>query len=344
MSEQKTPVAKKNPGMIAMIVVLVVAIIAIVVLFVRSGSLNDQLDALNTELSDTNAAYQQTVTDKTAVEEQLKAAENDLREARTTLEESTAKVADLEGQLTALTEENNANKATIATLTADLATAKANKEAAEVYLANVETSIQMALNALNGVTPAPAATPEPVVEPEATAEPVNDETAEEVPAAEPETEAAVEPEATAEPVNDETAEEVPAVEPETETETAVEPEATAEPVTDETAETPVDAVPVAPLTEAEVIAPVVTPNEDGTYTVALNEQTLTVSFDENMAVKTLAMADVEETLLAQFIGKTLPLDVTTLTLDEAGVAANIAQLLNNASFPVTLPAEEAPAA
>ena len=151
---------KKNSSLIAMIVVLVVAVVLIVVLFARSNSLNSQLDTLNNELTETSNTLQQTITDKEAVEAQLTAAEESLREAQLTLEESTKKVADLEGQLTTLTEENNANKAQIAVLTSDLETAKANKAAAEVYLANVENSIQMALNALNGITPAPTPGPQ----------------------------------------------------------------------------------------------------------------------------------------------------------------------------------------
>ena len=162
----ETAPQKANSSLIALCAVLVVAVVLIVVLFVRSNNLNSQLDTLNTELTETNATLQQTVTDKEAVQEQLTAAEESLREAQLTLEESTKKVADLEGQLTALTDENNANKAQIAVLTADLESAKANKAAAEVYLANVEASIQMALNALNGVTPAPTAEPTPEPTPE----------------------------------------------------------------------------------------------------------------------------------------------------------------------------------
>ena len=99
---------KKNSSLIAMIVVLVVAVVLIVVLFARSNSLNSQLDTLNNELTETSNTLQQTITDKEAVEAQLTAAEESLREAQLTLEESTKKVADLEGQLTTLTEENNA--------------------------------------------------------------------------------------------------------------------------------------------------------------------------------------------------------------------------------------------
>jgi septal ring factor EnvC (AmiA/AmiB activator) len=101
----ETAPQKANSSLIALCAVLVVAVVLIVVLFVRSNNLNSQLDTLNTELTETNATLQQTVTDKEAVQEQLTAAEESLREAQLTLEESTKKVADLEGQLTALTDE-----------------------------------------------------------------------------------------------------------------------------------------------------------------------------------------------------------------------------------------------
>ena len=312
MSQKKKPAAstaqKKNSALLPLVVVLVVAVVLIVVLFARSNSLNSQLDAINSELTETNATLQQTVTDKEAVEDQLAAAQDSLREAQLTLEESTQKVTDLESQLATLTEENNANKATIAALTSDLETAKANKEAAEVYLANVEHSIQMALNALNGVTPAPTAepTPEPTVEPEVEATP----------------EVTAEPEATEAPaaevaVTEEVTEEAPAAE-----ETAEEAPA-AEETTEEVVEEPV-ALP-------EVQYPIYNVTDEGTV-VETEAAVVTYRLDENNAIAFLSATVngevVAEDVTALFLGKNRPLSAEDFTLDEAGVMQAIIDALN----------------
>ena len=284
------------------------------------------------------------------MQEQLTAAVESLREAQLTLEESTKKVADLEGQLTTLTEENNANKAQIAALTTDLEVARANKEAAEVYLLSVEHSIQMALNALNGVTPAPTAEPtpaptaEPTAEPEATEAPAEDIVVVDVPAVEAE---AVEPtpEVTAEPAP---VEEAKAVEPT--------PEVTAEPAPVEEAEavepTPEATVEPAPAVEAEAVEPtpevtaepvaepvvlpevqypIVSVTDEGSV---IETETAVVTFrvDENNAIAALSATvngeAVAEDVIALFIGKTLPLNAEEFTLDEAGVMQAIIDALN----------------
>ncbi len=309
--------AKKNPTLIALIAVLVVAVILIVVLFTRSNSLNTQLDNLNTELTSTNATLQQTVTDKEAVEEQLSIAEEALLEAQATLEESTKKVADLEGQLTTLTEENNANKAQIVTLTAELETAKANKAAAEVYLANVETSIQLALNALNGITPVPTAepTPEPAAEEEVPAVVVT----EEVPAVEPAAEEvpAEEPAAEEVPTEEPAAEEVPAEEPAAEV-TEVDPDV----------EAPVVVEDAQPEIQIETRA-------DGSIRVTKGDMTIMVFVNEENTITNLqvvtgdAILTAENEVVLQFVEKTLPLDAAAITLDEAGIAQAVIELLNH---------------
>ena len=310
MSQTKKAAQKSN--LLPLIVVLVVALVLIAVLFARSNSLNSQLDAINAELTETNAQLQQTVTDKEALEEQLAAAEDELREAQLTLEESTQKVTDLEAQIAVLTEENNANKAQIAALTTDLEVARANKEAAEVYLLSVEHSIQMALNALNGVTPAPTAEPtpaptaEPTAEPEATEAPAEDIVVVDVPAVEAE---AVEPtpEVTAEPAP---VEEAKAVEPT--------PEVTAEPVAE-------------PVVLPEVQYPIVSVTDEGSV---IETETAVVTFrvDENNAIAALSATvngeAVAEDVIALFIGKTLPLNAEEFTLDEAGVMQAIIDALN----------------
>jgi len=310
MSQTKKAAQKSN--LLPLIVVLVVALVLIAVLFARSNSLNSQLDAINAELTETNAQLQQTVTDKEALEEQLAAAEDELREAQLTLEESTQKVTDLEAQIAVLTEENNANKAQIAALTTDLEVARANKEAAEVYLLSVEHSIQMALNALNGVTPAPTAEPtpaptaEPTAEPEATEAPAEDTVVVDVPAVEAET---------VEPTPEVTAEPAPVVEAE-----AVEPtpEATAEPVAE-------------PVVLPEVQYPIVSVTDEGSV---IETETAVVTFrvDENNAIAALSATvngeAVAEDVVALFIGKTLPLNAEEFTLDEAGVVQAIIDALN----------------
>ena len=310
MSQTKKAAQKSN--LLPLIVVLVVALVLIAVLFARSNSLNSQLDAINTELTETNAQLQQTVTDKEALEEQLAAAEDELREAQLTLEESTQKVTDLEAQIAVLTEENNANKAQIAALTTDLEVARANKEAAEVYLLSVEHSIQMALNALNGVTPAPTAEPtpaptaEPTAEPEATEAPAEDIVVVDVPAVEAEA---------VEPTPEVTAEPAPAVEAE-----AVEPtpEVTAEPVAE-------------PVVLPEVQYPIVSVTDEGSV---IETETAVVTFrvDENNAIAALSATvngeAVAEDVIALFIGKTLPLNAEEFTLDEAGVMQAIIDALN----------------
>ena len=291
MSQTKKAAQKSN--LLPLIVVLVVALVLIAVLFARSNSLNSQLDAINTELTETNAQLQQTVTDKEALEEQLAAAEDELREAQLTLEESTQKVTDLEAQIAVLTEENNANKAQIAALTTDLEVARANKEAAEVYLLSVEHSIQMALNALNGVTPAPTAEPTPA------------------PTAEP----TAEPEATEAPAEDTVVVDVPAVETE-----AVEPtpEVTAEPVAE-------------PVVLPEVQYPIVSVTDEGSV-IETETAVVTFRVDENNAIAALSATvngeAVAEDVVALFVGKTLPLNAEEFTLDEAGVMQAIIDALN----------------
>ncbi len=405
---QKKPAKKQNTSLISLIVVLVVALILIVVLFARSNNLNAQVDTLNNALTETNADLQETIASKEAVEEQLTLAETSLKEAQATLEESTRKVADLEGQLATLTAENTANKEQIALLTADLETAKANKAAAEIYLANVANSVEMALNALNGVTPAPAATEAPAAElpaeesadntatetdielvpevteapaveetaaPEVTEEPAVEETAAPEVTEEPAVEETAAPEVTEEPAVEETAApevtEEPAVEetaaPEVTEEPAVEetaaPEVTEEPAVEETAapevteepaveETAAPEVTLAPeVTEEEPIAePLVAVNDDGSFTVVKEPLTVTVTLDPTMVITRLNVerdpsfetedANDVTPILAQFIGKSLPLNAADFTLDEDGLCQAVIDLLNSASFP--MPLEEIP--
>ena len=102
-----------------------------------------------------------------------------------------------------LNDENEANKAQVETLTAELDTAKANQAAAQGYLDNVSAQLDelmqnlgLAQSALNG-----EATEEPAVEPAATEEPAVEPDATEEPAVEPDAteEPTVEPDATEEP-------------------------------------------------------------------------------------------------------------------------------------------------
>ena len=310
---------KKSTALLPMIVVLLVAVVLIVFLFVRSNNLNSQLDSLSTDLADTQALLQQTITEKEELEEQLTIAQDDLREAQLTLEESTGKIAELEGQVATLTEQNNSYRSQIATLTADLETAHANMGAAEVYLLSVEQSIQLALDALHGNAPAPTAAPAP----EVTAEPAPTE---EAPAEEPAPEVTEEPAPVVEAPAEESA-------PEVTEEPAPAEEAPAEEPAPEVTEEPAPAEEPAgePVVLPEVQYPIVNVTEEGSV-IETETAVVTLRLDENNAIATLSATvngeAVAEDVIALFIGKTLPLNAEEFTLDEAGVVQAIIDALN----------------
>ena len=158
------PAAKKsNSSLIALIVVLVVAVVVIGLMMGNANNLNAQMDELNNTLTSTQSTLKQTTSDKEALQEQLEAAQEQLDEANLTLQESTAKVATLEADLAKLTAENTANVEQIAALTSDLEAAKANQAVVESHVSEAMAAMQLALNAIYGVTPEPTA--EPTVEP-----------------------------------------------------------------------------------------------------------------------------------------------------------------------------------
>ena len=315
---------KKKVTLFALIVVLVVAVIVMVVLFARSNNLSSQLDQVNGELTARNTELQQTISEKETAQQELTTAQNDLREAQLVLEESTAKVAALEEQILVLNDENEANKIQVATLTAELDTAKANQAAAQGYLDEVSAqmtllmeNLGLAQDALNGeaatatdMNEAELPLPEVTAEPEATEEPAVTEE----PAATEEPEATEEPAAKEEP--EVTEEPAATEEPEVTEEPAAttEPEATEEPaVTDE------------PEVEAEYFAAPVALNDD-----ALINTLLHVDADKTVLELELTLEGEYEGLTqemlndyaAQFVGKTLPL-VLRENADETNTEAQI---------------------
>lgn len=82
----------------------------------------------------------------------------------------------------------------------------------------------------------------------------------------------------------------------------------------------------------------VTVNEDGSTTIKTATAEVTFTVDENGAIATIkAVVDgneVAEDALAQFIGKTLPLDEAAITPDETGVPQAIVDALAFLSQPV----------